>query len=75
MVESEVVRKTTIRTLPVETIEWMKHRKDNRGAQVRTHAKGYIVDGKEMWKCQTNMIKRKVYCQMWVKSKGKCQER
>jgi hypothetical protein len=21
------------------------------------------------------MIKRKVYCQMWLKSKGKCQER
>jgi hypothetical protein len=45
MVESEVVRKTTIRTHLVETIEWMKHRKDNCGAQVRTHAKGYIVDG------------------------------
>jgi hypothetical protein len=44
-VEVVGVRKTTIRTLPVETIESMKHRKDNRGAQGRTHAKGYIVDG------------------------------
>jgi hypothetical protein len=27
MVESEVVRKTTIGTLPIETIEWMKHQR------------------------------------------------
>jgi hypothetical protein len=31
----------------------MKTPKDNRCAQVRTHARGYLVDGKERWQCQT----------------------
>jgi hypothetical protein len=49
--------------------------KDNRGAQVRTHAKrlyGGWIRNVEM---PNEKIKRKVYCKMWVKSKGKCQER
>jgi hypothetical protein len=35
----------------------MKTPKDNRCAQVRTHAKGYILDGKERWQCQTKRSK------------------
>jgi hypothetical protein len=56
----------TLETRPIKTIELMKTPKDNHCAQVRTHAKGYLLDGKEKWQCQTKMIKRKVYCQMWM---------
>jgi hypothetical protein len=59
------LEENTLETRPVKTIELMKTPKDNRCAQVRTHAKGYLLDGKEKWQCQTKMIKRKVYCQMW----------
>jgi hypothetical protein len=37
----------------------MKTPKDNRCAQVRTHAKGYLLDGKERWQCQTKRSKEK----------------
>jgi hypothetical protein len=49
--------------------------KDNRGAQVKTHAKGLYSGWVRNVEMPNKMIKRKVYCQMWVKSKGKCQER
>jgi hypothetical protein len=67
--------KTTIETLPVETIEWMKHPRTNRGAQVRIHAKRLYGGWVRYVEMPNEMIKRKVYCQIWVKSKGKCQER
>jgi hypothetical protein len=48
---------------------------DNRGAQVRTHAKGLYSGRVRNVEMPNEMVKRKVYCQMWVKSKGKSQER
>jgi hypothetical protein len=47
--------------------------KDNRGAQVRTDAKGLYSGWVRNVEMPNEMIKRKVYCQMWVKSNVKCQ--
>jgi hypothetical protein len=48
MMESEVVRKEKYTwNTSCKTIELMKTPKDNRCAQVRTHAKGYLLDGEE----------------------------
>jgi hypothetical protein len=49
--------------------------KDYRGAQVRTLAKRLYSGWVRNVEMPNEMIKRKVYCQMWVKSKGKYQER
>jgi hypothetical protein len=35
----------------------MKTPKDNHCSQVRTHAKGYLLDGKERWQYQTKRSK------------------
>jgi hypothetical protein len=51
MVESEVVRKTTLEGLLVETIEWMEHPRTTVVHKLEHTQKGYIVDGKEIWKC------------------------
>jgi hypothetical protein len=51
------LEENTLETRPIKTIELMKTPKDNRCAQVRTHAKGYLLDGKEMWQCQTKRSK------------------
>jgi hypothetical protein len=51
--------KNTLKIRPVKTIELMKTPKDNRCAEVRTHAKGYLLVGKERWQCQTKRSKEK----------------
>jgi hypothetical protein len=41
------LEENTLEIRPVKTIELMKTPKYNRCAQIRTHAKGYLLDGKE----------------------------
>jgi hypothetical protein len=55
------LEENTLESRPIKTIELMKTPKDNRCAQVRTHAKGYLVDGREKVAMPNKNDQKKVY--------------